>query len=134
VKGTVVGITIKPTPGPNGFPHFPPSASAGDFSFSFTYTVNPDGTWTSAMVPGSYTETFSAGPRVGQTATVDAIPPQAGMVSQDGKTLIAAHLAPEVEVHTFSNGDVHPEICHRSRVYIKLQDADDDDHDHGHDH
>jgi hypothetical protein len=56
------------------------------------------------------------------------------MVSQDGKTLIAAHLEPVVEIHTFSNGDVHPEICHRSRVYIKLQDADDDDHDHGHDH
>jgi hypothetical protein len=54
------------------------------------------------------------------------------MVSQDGKTLIAAHLAPVVETHKYSNGDVHPEICHRSRVFIKLQDAD-DDHGHGHD-
>jgi hypothetical protein len=134
VKGTVVGIVTRPTPGPGGFPNFPPSASGGEFSFKFTYTVNGDGSWTSTMVPGSYTETFTSGPRNGQTATVDAIPPQAGMVSQDGKTLISAHLAPAVEVHTFSNGDVDPEICHRSRVYIKLQDADDDDHDHGHDH
>jgi hypothetical protein len=126
VKGTVVGITVKPTPGPTGFPHFPPSASAGDFSFSFTYTINADGTWTSAMVPGSYSETFSAGPRFGQTALVDAIPPVTGMVSRDGKTLIAAHLEPVVEVHSFSNGDVDPEICHRSRVFIKLQDANDD--------
>jgi hypothetical protein len=132
VKGTVVGIVTRPTPGPGGFPNFPPSASGGEFSFKFFYTVNGDGSWTSTMVPGSYTETFTSGPRTGQTATVDAIPPQAGMVSQDGKTLIAAHLAPQVEVHTFSNGDVDPEICHRSRVYIKLQDADDNDH--GHDH
>jgi hypothetical protein len=135
VKGTVVGITVRPTPGPNGFPHFPPSASSADFSFAFTYTVNADGSWTSSMVPGSYTETFTAGPRTGQTATVDAIPPVAGMISQDGKTLIAAHIVPVVEVHSYSNGDVDPEICHRSRVFIKLRsdgdhDHDDDDHDH----
>jgi hypothetical protein len=116
VKATVVGIAVKPTPGPNGFPHFPPSAAGGDFTFSFTYTINADGSWTSAMVPGSYSENITAGPRAGQTATVDAIPPVTGMVSQDGKTLIAAHLAPVVETHTFSNGDVDPEICHRSRV------------------
>jgi hypothetical protein len=97
VKGTVVGIVTRPTPG-----------------------------------PGSYSETFTSGPRTGQTATVDAIPPVHGMVSQDGKTLIAAHLDPVVETHVFSNGDAYPEICHRSRVFIKLQDTDDDDHDRGH--
>jgi hypothetical protein len=133
VSGTAVNVTVKPTPGPGGFPHFPPSASGADFSFSFTYTVNADGTWTSTMVPGSYSETFNFGPRTGQTATVDAIPPQSGMISRDGKTLIVAHLAPVVETHRYSNGDVTPEICDRSRVLIKLQDAD-DDNDHGHDH
>jgi hypothetical protein len=133
VKGTSVGVTNRPTPGPNGFPHFPPSAGAADFSFSFTYTVNPDGSWTATMVPGSYTETFTAGPRTGQTATVDAIPPVSGMISQDGKTLIAAHLVPTVETHAYSNGDVDPEICHRSRVFIKLSDGD-DDHDHDDQH
>jgi hypothetical protein len=132
VKGTVVGVVTRPTPGPGGYPNFPPSASGGDFSFSFTYTVNPDGSWDSAMVPGSYSETFTSGPRTGQTATVDAIPPVHGMVSQDGKTLIAAHLDPVVETRVFSNGDAYPEICHRSRVFIKLQDAD-DDHGHGRD-
>jgi hypothetical protein len=132
VKGTVVGITVRPTPGPNGFPHFPPSASSAEFSFKFTYVVNADGSWTATMVPGSYTETFTAGPRIGQTATVDAIPPVSGMISEDGKTLIAAHLTPQVETHTYSNGDVDPEICHRSRVFIKLNDRD-DDHDHDHD-
>jgi len=126
VKGTAVGITVRPTPGPNGFPHFPPSAGSGEFSFSFTYTVDGEGGWTATMVPGSYSETFLTGPRAGQTATVDAIPPITGMISQDGKTLIAAHLTPTVETRTYSNGDVDPEICHRSRVFIKLPGRDDD--------
>ena len=129
VKGTAVGFVGRPTPGPTGFPHFPPSADSADFSFSFTYVVNADGSWTATMVPGSYIETFTAGPRTGQTATVDAIPPVSGMISQDGNTLIAAHIAPIVETHTYSNGDVDPQICHRSRVFIKLSDHD-DDHDH----
>jgi hypothetical protein len=133
VKGTVVGITVRPTPGPGGFPHFPPSAGGADFKFDFTYTVNADGSWTSQMVPSSYSETFTSGPRTGQTATVDAIPPVSGMISRDGETLIAAHLTPIVETHTYSNGDVHPEICHRSRVFIKLKDRD-GDHDHDDDH
>jgi hypothetical protein len=135
VKGTSVGVTVRPTPGPGGFPHFPPSAGSHEFSFSFTYTVNGDGSWTATMVPGSYSATHVTGPRshfnpnnpVDQTSTVDAIPPVTGMVSQDGKTLIAAHITTAVETHTFSNGDVDPQICHRSRVSIKLQ--NDGDHD-----
>ena len=74
------------------------------------------------MVPGSYIENVLTGPRAGQTATIDAIPPVIGMISQDGKTLIAAHVTPAVETHTYSNGDVDPMICHRSRVFIKLND------------
>jgi hypothetical protein len=130
VKGTAVGIVVRPTPGPGGFPHFPPAASTADFRFNFTYVVHGDGTWIATMVPGSYTD-FLTGPRTGQTATVDAIPPTTGMISESGKTLIAAHVTTAVETHTYSNGDVDPEICHRSRVYIKL---DDDDNDHDHDH
>ena len=132
VKGTAVGIVTRPTPGPGGFPHFPPAASSAEFTFAFTYTVAADGSWTGAMVPGSYSESHLTGPRTGQTSTVDAIPPVTGMVSQDGKTLIAAHVTTAVETHTYSNGDVDPQICHRSRVFIKLQDTDDDDHDRGH--
>jgi len=129
VKGTTVGVTVRPTPGPNGYPHFPPSAGSSDFSFSFTYTVDGNGGWTATMVPGSYTQTHTTGPRshfnpanggVDQTSTVDAIPPVTGMISKDGKTLIAAEDTPAVETHTYSNGDVWPEICHRSRVFISL--------------
>jgi hypothetical protein len=126
VKGTALGVTVRPTPGPDGFPHFPPSAGSADFSFSFTYTVDGAGGWTATMVPGSYAETQTTGPRAGQTSTVDAIPPVSGMISQDGKTLIAAHLAPAVETHTYSNGDVDPQICHRSRVFIALPRGDRD--------
>jgi hypothetical protein len=126
VKATLVAILPGPTPGPNGFPHFGPTAAAADFSFQFTYVVNPDRSWTSTMVAGTYTETWTAGPRTGQTATVDAIPPFAGAVSSDGRTLIAAYVAPTVETHIYSNGDVWPQICHRSRVFIKVKDSGDD--------
>jgi hypothetical protein len=121
VKGTAVNITVRPTPGPApAVPAFPASAGSADFSYSFTYTVDGDGGWTSSMVPGSYSENHVTGPRTGQTSTVDAIPPVTGMISQDGKTLIASHVTPTVETHTYSNGDVDPQICHRSRVFIAL--------------
>src|SRR5262249_30188167 len=135
VKGTGVGITVRPTPGPPpANPAFPASAGSSDFKLSFTYTVDGNGGWTATIVPRSYIETFTTGPRrhftqanlADQTATVDAIPPITGMISQDGKTLIAAHTAPVVETKTYSNGDVWPEICHRSRVFIKLPGRDDD--------
>lgn len=127
VQGTAVDVTHRPTPGPGGYPHFPPSASSATFAFSFTYTVNDDGSWTSTMVPGSFIEHILTGPRAGQTVTVDAIPPIAGWISQDGQTLTAEHPAPTVEVRTFSNGDVWPEICHRSRVFIALRKGKDKD-------
>jgi len=132
VKGTAVSVTVRPTPGPGGYPHFPPAAGSADFAFSFTYTVGSDGSWTATMVPGSYSENHLTGPRAGQTSTVDAIPPVAGMISQDGGTLVAAQVTTVVETHTFSNGDVEPQICDRTRVYIKLQDDDGHDHDGGH--
>jgi hypothetical protein len=86
------------------------------------------------MVPGSYTEKFLTGGRAGQIATVDAIPPVTGLISQDGKTLILVAdpltadpadptkfaFNPKVETVTYSNGDVDPQICHRSRVLISL--------------
>jgi len=121
VSGTALGIDGRPTPGPTGWPHFPPSAGSGEFSFDFTYTVDGDGGFTATMTPDSYHETFTSGPRTGQTVTVDAIPPITGAISGDGKTLSAAHADPVVETRTFSNGDVWPEICHRSRIFIQLQ-------------
>lgn len=131
VKGTTVTVIGRPTPGPAPvWPRFPPSASSADFSFNFTYTVDWNGGWTSQMTPGSYTSNFTAGPRTGQTGSVDAIPPVTGMISNEGKTLIGAHTTPTVETQTFSNGDVWPMICDRTRVFIKVEDDDRGDRDH----
>jgi hypothetical protein len=73
------------------------------------------------------------GPRTAQTFTVDKFASGTGLISQDGKTLISADIDPAgnsvtVETITHSNGDVWPQICHRSHVFIKLQDQDDGDH------
>jgi hypothetical protein len=123
VKGTAVSIIGRPTN-----LNVAPSVSSADFSFSFTYVVNGDGTWTSSMVDGSFNESISSGPRAGQTATMApgaGIAPIAGLISGDGKTLTAAHLAPALEIRQFSNGDVSPEMCYRSRVLMKLNDSAD---------
>jgi hypothetical protein len=138
VAGASVGITIRPTPGPNGYPHFPPGAASSTFSYTFHYKVNGDGSWTATMDPGSYKETFVTGGRstqnpsnlINQTATIDSLPPVSGLISGDGKTLIAVvdpldptatYLVPTVETVTYSNGDVWPQICHRSRVLVGLK-------------
>ena len=114
VRGSSMGIAI---------PANVHSAGSDDFSFSFTYTLNSDGSWTSD-VTGVETGTIKTGPRAGQTFTISNSPTSIGMISQNGSTLTLATLDPTVEIMTFSNGDVHKRICHRSRVLIKLRDGD----------
>jgi len=116
VTGSSTAITVPPTPG------FQPGASSNNFSFSFTYTINPDDTWTSNDVPGTHIGTMLTGARAGQTFLRENDPPITGLISNDGKTLTSAILTPGVEIIRFSNGDVRQRICHRSRVYIKLDD------------
>ena len=116
--GTSVSITERPTPGPTGYPNFPASASSNSFSGSFAYVVNADDTFETTMV-GPITGTFLSGPRTGQTSSVDR-PPMTGLISKSGDTLTSASVVPAVETVTFSNGDVWPRICHRSRVLIKM--------------
>jgi hypothetical protein len=114
VKGSSMGITI---------PANVNSAGSDDFSFSFTYSVNDDDTWTS-NVTGVETGTIKTGPLAGQTFTITHSPPSTGMISRNASTLTLATLDPTVEIVTFSNGDVHKRICHRSRVFIKLRNSD----------
>ena len=113
-KNSSMGITVPPTPG------FLPSANSSTSSASFTYTVNADGSFTSQNVPGTDKGTVATGPRAGQTFTLNNVPPATGLISENGKTLTTAILTPGVEIQTFSNGDIEQRICHRSRVYIKL--------------
>jgi hypothetical protein len=122
-NATEVETTVPPTP--NGlpptapFPKFKPSASSATFSFSFTYAVNPDGSFTSSLVPGTFMGNFLMGPRTGQTLTIDVLS-FVGFTSKDSTTLTLASAGPTVETATFSSGDVWPRICHRSRVLIWL--------------
>jgi hypothetical protein len=141
VSGTEMGFTPRPTP--NGtastcgetttspptailcgaYPNFKPSAESFNFSYRFTYTVNPDGSWTADVVPGTYKGTFLTGPRsvpTAQTFTVSNFPELSGLIGTFGQTLTVATLTPTVETTIYSNGDVFPKICHRSRVLTNM--------------
>jgi hypothetical protein len=72
-----------------------------------------------SLVPGSFAGTFTAGPRLNQTFTID-LPAFVGFPSSNNMTIVLAEPAPTVETVTYSNGDVWPRICHRSRVLIFL--------------
>ncbi len=114
--GTVEGTTITTTYGGTFA-----SASSETFNFSFTYALQPDGTFTSDIVAGTYKGKVVSGPRAPQTFTIDNFPELVGYPSADNKTLTLATVSPTsptVETHTFSNGDIEYVICHRSRVLI----------------
>ena len=91
---------------------------------SFTYTVAPDRTVT-VVSSGPVTGTVFTGTRAGQTFTIDPFAGYTGLLARDRKSLALASEEPTVEVETFSNGDVHYRICHRSRILLKLAPADD---------
>jgi hypothetical protein len=109
-------VTVPPTVG------FLPSGSSSESSASFTYKVSDD-TYTSQNVPGTDTGTVLTGPRKGQTFKLEGVPAATGLISANRRTLVTSILTPGVETITYSNGDVEHRICHRSRVFIKL-DAD----------
>ena len=109
-EGRNVSLNVPPNTGFLG-------ASADEFSFSFTYTVDGEGGFTATTVPGSFISHILTGPRAGQTLTVDQIKLE-GLISNDKKTLVIASTEPLVEKQQFSNGDVRYRICHRSRTLI----------------
>jgi len=119
VSATEVGIVMRPTPGPTGYPSFPPDASSAQIQYSFTYTFNPNGTFATSL-SGPLSGTFLAGPRSGQTFSIPDLPQFLGVPSQDFSTIVLAEPAPMVETVTYSNGDVWPRICHRSHVLIRI--------------
>jgi hypothetical protein len=128
VKRTHISTAVPPTPGPTGtYPAFPPSAEADVLSFNIKYTVDDSGGFIIDSVPGSISGTIMRGPRTGQTFTIDKFATLTGLIGQDGKTLTGADIDPgaltvTVETVTHSNGDVWPQICHRSRVFVRLGD------------
>lgn len=107
-------------------PNRTPGAEADTFSASFTYQVAPDGSVTTSL-DGPLTGTMTAGQRAGQTYTIVGFGLD-GRIGADGSTVtLGTPATPQIETQTFSNGDVHPRICTRSRVLIKLKN-DRDDH------
>jgi hypothetical protein len=80
--------------------------------------VNSDDTFTVTLA-APQTGTFLTGPRTGQTFSVNTIP-LTGLISKDGNTLTLASVVPTVEIISYSDGDIWPRICHRSRVLIKM--------------
>jgi hypothetical protein len=118
--GTVTGISTgysAPVPPGSTFTAQDSSASAADFQYSFTYTVNGSGIIASTLVPGSYLETYTTGPRAGQTVTQDVLSTY-GFLSPDGKTEVSATGTTQVETRTYSNGDVRQQVCARSGTAV----------------
>lgn len=113
---STVAFSVPPTVG------FFPSANSTKDSASFTYTVADD-TFTAENVPGTFKGTVLTGVREGQTFKIEGIPKATGLISANGHTLTTSILTPGVETVTYSTGDVELRICHRTRVYMKL-DAD----------
>ena len=113
-KNLNVGLGVPPTPG------FQPNASSVSTTFSFTYTVNADGTFTVDTVPGTFLGTALIGSRAGQTQTIVNRATLTGLISKSGDTLTIATLTPRVTTSTWSNGDVLIQVCNRSGVLIKL--------------
>lgn len=113
LHGRSVSITHSDDPVVGG------AADSDDFEASFTYTVTSARTFTTVL-SAPLTGTILTGPRAGQTFTIDPIP-LTGMISDDTNSLTLATDVPTVETQTFSNGDIHPRICHRSRALFRLQ-------------
>ena len=87
------------------------------------YTVAPDRTVT--VVSGPVTGTELTGSRAGQTFMIESFPVLTGRIALGRQSLTLATAEPTVEVVTFSNGDVHDRICHRSRLLLKLKHTED---------
>jgi hypothetical protein len=101
-------------------------ASANTSTVKFTDDVAADRTVT-VQTEGQVSGEILSGARAGQTFTVDNDPPLTGKLSDDGRSLTLATSSASVEVISFSNGDVQPRICARSRSLIKVE--NDTDHD-----
>jgi hypothetical protein len=110
----VSSVSITPTPNVTFV-----GAGSEDATFSFTYTLDEDGGFTTQLVPGSFAGTNTSGPRTGQTVTQDKLS-LTGLMSNNRQALTLATVTPDVEKQTFSNGDTRYRICHRSRTLILM--------------
>lgn len=96
----------------------PAHAGSFDIQALFTYTIGPDNTIvTQLSMP--LTGQVLTGSRAGQTFSVDQITLK-GLLGKDKEMLTLASEEPEIETATYSNGNVLPRICQRSRVLLLM--------------
>jgi hypothetical protein len=107
--GTVTGTSVSAGAPPNAF------ASATNFTFHFTYTINAMGALSLTLVPGSFSGQELTGPRAGQTY-VEAVPERTGQVSEDARNILISQPGTVVETVAYSNGDMLARVCTASRV------------------
>jgi hypothetical protein len=112
VTGTHVGTGWLGDVGNAGVPSASGSTTAGPRKYAVD--AAGDVTVTVTNLKGK----FFAGPLAGQTSVIDRYV-LTGHASSDGATVTLATSTPAVETITFSNGDVVPQIYHRSRVLLK---------------
>jgi len=119
VRATTVSVIVPPTP---GSPIAGAHGGSSSVSYSFSYTVEPDGTFTTDVVTGSFMGTQLTGPDAGATFTINNFPQLTGMIGDNAKTLTLATLVPTVETVVFAppHYSPYPRICHRSRVLIAI--------------
>lgn len=98
----------------------PGQAASNDFQASFTYSIGPDDTITTQL-SSPLTGQILTGTRAGQKFTTDQIALK-GLIAKDNESLTIASDEPQIETTTYSNGDISPRICHRSRVLLRLHD------------
>jgi hypothetical protein len=108
-RGTGNSVPIPP----GTFSSTTSAAAAFTLTDSFNYTVSSEGIITFTLQPGTYLQTYTTGPRAGQTATLDVLT-TLGFLTPDGKTLVRATGTTYVETKTYSNGDVVTSVCNRS--------------------
>jgi hypothetical protein len=85
------------------------SAGSSTVTYKFNYTIS-GGIISTTLVSGSFLQSYSSGPRAGQTATMD-VNNQSAYISAVGNHLLTIKNGGFVETKAFSNGDVRPAVC-----------------------
>jgi hypothetical protein len=107
-------VTPPPTPG------FPPSASSSHGTGTVTYTIDKKNS-AILLTISDLKGTVDAGPRAGQTFTVDSFG-VAGFFSKTGKFVELSTETPTVETVTYSDGTTLKRLCHRNTVIVNQND------------
>lgn len=97
------------------------AASAGPFSYSFTYAPSSNGAYMLTFDPGTYKGAFDFGPIAGQQFTID-VGYRAIQVSNDQKQITSWAPKPYVEKITYSGSPQNPisRICSWSGTQIRI--------------